>query len=102
MDSRVVTHMWNENDAHGHDCAMRTISSAECTCGKADYLAGQPRVWTKRYRFNDILSMTIDEDSLAHALTDDAERELQLTDIECSSFITLDGQEIVIRFEETL
>jgi hypothetical protein len=28
---------WNENDPHKFGCAIRVISSAECTCGKADY-----------------------------------------------------------------
>ena len=29
---------WNKDSAHGLTCASRIVSSAECTCGKADYL----------------------------------------------------------------
>ena len=36
-----VTAVWGEHDSHGSDCAMRLNSAAECTCGKADYLAGR-------------------------------------------------------------
>ncbi len=30
---------WKEDDPHGVDCAIRVTSTAECTCGKLDYLA---------------------------------------------------------------
>jgi hypothetical protein len=30
---------WQEDDSHAADCAMRETDAAECTCGKADYLA---------------------------------------------------------------
>lgn len=30
---------WDEDDAHGSDCATHGSSASECTCGKADALA---------------------------------------------------------------
>lgn len=52
----------------------------------------------KRYSLDDALSMTLDNTSLTHALTDDAEVELGLIDTECSAAVTIEGQEIVVTF----
>lgn len=41
LTHKTESRVWTEHDAHGPDCAMRVSSSAECTCGKADYLARQ-------------------------------------------------------------
>lgn len=60
----------------------------------------EKRTWSKRYSLFNALSMTLDNDCLAHQLTDDAERELELTEVECSTDIKLDGQEIVVTFTE--
>lgn len=58
------------------------------------------RVWERRYQLHEALDMELHNTCLANALTDEAEAELGLTEIECAGDVFLDGQEIVVRFTE--
>lgn len=60
------------------------------------------RKWQKRYKLDDALYMQLYKTCLAWALTDEAESELELTEIECSADIRFESEEIVVEFTELL
>lgn len=83
-------------------CARRSsakvIRSDVGHLGRVNDMELQVGKWVKRYKVEEVIHWELYKKSLAEELTDDAENELQLYEIECSADVTLVGDEFVVTF----